>query len=125
MVEEVLPDELRYKLLKRLKQNPDISQRELAEVIGISLGKTNYCIKALIDAGWVKVGNFAQSQQKLGYAYFLTPKGIREKAEVTVRFLKQKQIQFEQLEHEIIALKQEAKKQAPNSSEESYINDSH
>ena len=108
MTETPLPDELRYQLLKQLEQNPEISQRELAKVVGISLGKANYCLKALVEAGWVKVGNFARSEQKLKYAYLLTPKGLSEKAEVTVRFLQRKQMQYQQLEHEIAILKKEA-----------------
>jgi len=108
MPETTLPDELRYQLLKQLEKNPEISQRALAKAVGISLGKTNYCLKALVEAGWVKAGNFARSEQKLNYAYLLTPKGLSEKAEVTVRFLKRKQMQYEKLEHEIASLKKEA-----------------
>ena len=108
MTDSVLPDELRYQLLKELESNPGISQRELAKVVGVSLGKTNYCLKALIEAGWVKAGDFARSENKMNYAYVLTPKGLREKAAVTVRFLKKKQVQYEQLEQEIAELKKEA-----------------
>ncbi len=103
-----LSDDLRYQLLKELDTNPDISQRELAKSVGISLGKTNYCLKALVEAGWVKAGNFARSENKMNYAYALTPKGLSEKAAVTVRFLKKKQTQYEQLEQEIVELKKEA-----------------
>lgn len=108
MSEQVIPDELRYKLLKKIADNPEISQRELAQLMGVSLGKTNYCLKALIEAGWVKAGNFARSDHKISYAYVLTPKGLSEKAAVTVRFLKKKQVQYEQLEQEIAELKKEA-----------------
>ncbi|WP_185231167.1 MarR family EPS-associated transcriptional regulator [Teredinibacter franksiae] len=114
MTETQLPDELRYQLLKQLERNPEISQRELAKAVGISLGKTNYCLKALVEAGWVKAGNFARSEQKLNYVYLLTPKGLSEKAEVTVRFLKRKQVQYQQLEHEIASLKKEAFAQRKN-----------
>ncbi len=103
-----LSDDLRYQLLKELDTNPDISQRELAKSVGISLGKTNYCLKALVEAGWVKAGNFARSENKINYAYVLTPKGLSEKTAVTVRFLKKKQTQYEQLEQEIVELKKEA-----------------
>lgn len=103
-----LPDELRYQILKELESNPNISQRELAKLVGISLGKTNYCIKAIVGAGWVKAGNFARSENKMNYAYVLTPKGLIEKAAVTIRFLKKKQAQYEQLEQEIDELKIEA-----------------
>lgn len=108
MPNSVLPDEIRYMLLKELDNNPDISQRELASVMGMSLGKTNYCIKALVEAGLVKMANFARSKQKIKYAYVLTPKGLSEKASVTFRFLKNKQKQYEQLEKEIEELKKEA-----------------
>lgn len=109
MNESQIPDELRYTLLKKIADNPEISQRELASLIGVSLGKTNYCLKALIEAGWVKAGNFARSHRKLNYVYVLTPKGIAEKAEVTLRFLKHKQVQYQQLEQEIQQLKLEAR----------------
>ena len=107
MTETQLSDELRYKLLKQLEQNPEISQRELAKVVGISLGKTNYCLKALVEAGWVKAGNFAVSSNKVGYAYLLTPIGIKQKVIVTLRFLEKKQQQFEQLKDEIASLRRE------------------
>lgn len=110
MNESQIPDDLCYKLLKKIADNPEISQRELAGMIGVSLGKTNYCLKALMGAGWVKAGNFARSSSKLNYAYVLTPKGVAEKAAVTLRFLKQKQLRYEQLEQEIEELKLEAKK---------------
>ena len=103
-----LKDELRYKLLKALEDNPSLSQRELASLMGVSLGKTNYCVKALMDAGFIKMSNFAKSTNKTRYAYCLTPKGIKEKAAVTLRFLKAKQKQYEMLEKEIFDLKREA-----------------
>ncbi len=109
MPEPVISDELRYKLLKKIADNPEISQRELASLMGVSLGKTNYCLKALIEAGWVKAGNFARSHHKLNYVYVLTPKGVAEQAAVTLRFLKHKQVQYEQLELEIKELKREAR----------------
>jgi len=108
MTDSVLPDDLRYQFLKELASNPDISQRELAKIVGISLGKTNYCLRALTEAGWIKVGNFARSDNKMNYAYVLTPKGLSEKAAVTVRFLKKKQAQYELLEQEISDLQKEA-----------------
>jgi EPS-associated MarR family transcriptional regulator len=107
MTESVLSDELRYTLLKELEQNPNMSQCELAKTVGISLGKTNYCLKALVAAGWIKAGNFAKSENKSGYAYLLTPKGFSEKADVTLRFLSKKQRQYEQLQVEIAHLRKE------------------
>lgn len=106
----VLSDENRYKLLKLLEANPDVNQRELAKTLGISLGKTNYCINALIEKGLVKVDNFRRSKSKGNYAYFLTPKGIEEKAKVTIRFLDRKQKEYEQLAAEIEQLRNEAAK---------------
>lgn len=103
-----LTDETRYKLLKLLEQNPSMNQRELANELGISLGKTNYCLKALIDKGWVKAGNFRQNPHKMQYAYLLTPKGLEEKARVTLRFFKRKQQEYEQLIEELEELREEA-----------------
>jgi len=109
MPEPAISDELLYTLLKQIAHNPEISQRELAKLLRVSLGKTNYCLKALVEAGWVKAGNFAKSSCKLNYAYVLTPRGVKEKAAVTLRFLKQKQEQYESLKKEIENLQQEAK----------------
>ena len=103
----MLTDEYRYKILKLLEANPEISQRELAAELGVSLGKVNFCIKALIDVGLIKVDNFRNSKNKLAYMYLLTPKGIEEKAKVTVRFLKNKLQEYEILNNEILALKKE------------------
>ncbi|MFV2056904.1 MAG: MarR family EPS-associated transcriptional regulator [Thiohalomonadales bacterium] len=103
-----LSDENRYKILKLLEQNPDMNQRQVANSLGISLGKTNYCLKALIDIGLLKAGNFKRSSNKSNYAYLLTPKGIDEKARVTLRFLKLKQQEFITLQQEIEELRQEA-----------------
>lgn len=103
----MLTDEYRYKILKLVEANPEISQRELAAELGISLGKVNFCIKALIDVGLIKVDNFRNSKNKLAYMYLLTPKGIEEKAKVTMRFLKNKLQEYEALNNEILALKKE------------------
>lgn len=101
-------DELRFRVLKVITERPDISQRELAEALDLSLGKANYCVRALIEKGWVKVRNFSNSRHKLGYAYVLTPNGIRAKARVTLDFLRRKQAEYEQLEREIAELRREA-----------------
>ena len=85
-----LSDDVHYRLLKLLEERPDASQRELSESLGISLGKVNYCVKALLDQGWVKATNFKNSKNKLAYAYLLTPSGIDAKARITARFLKRK-----------------------------------
>lgn len=102
-----LTDQIRYQLLKLLEQNPNLTQRELAEELGISLGKTNYCLNALIRVGWVKARNFRQCKNKLGYAYLLTPKGLKEKARITFSFFKRKQSEYDVLAKELEVLRQE------------------
>ena len=99
----------RYTLdaLKLLEKNPELTQRALAAELGLSLGKAQYVLKSLVDIGLVKVANFQRSDNKWGYAYLLTPRGIAEKAAITVRFLARKQEEFRQLEQEIAALKSE------------------
>ena len=93
--------------LKLLEKNPELTQRELAVELGLSLGKTHYVLKSLVDIGLVKVANFQRSGNKWGYVYLLTPRGIAEKAAITVRFLARKQQEFKQLEREIEVLKAE------------------
>ncbi|NOU00021.1 MAG: MarR family EPS-associated transcriptional regulator [Gallionella sp.] len=104
----MLTDEYRYKVLKHLEANPEISQRELAGLLGVSLGRVNFCIQALVEKGLVKANNFRNSSNKKGYAYLLTPKGIEEKARITVQFLKIKVAEHEALKREIKALREEA-----------------
>ncbi len=106
----MLSDEFRYKILKRLEADPEISQRELAGELGISLGRVNYCVQALIEKGLVKAKNFRNSKNKKGYAYLLTPKGIEDKAKITVEFLKVKLAEHEALTKEIKTLRDEAGK---------------
>ncbi|MGO2233612.1 MarR family EPS-associated transcriptional regulator [Marinomonas sp. UCMA 3892] len=105
----MLTDEYRYKILKELQQDPDISQRELAKRLDISLGKANFCLKALIEKGLIKAENFKNSTNKIGYLYLLTPKGIEEKVSLTQRFLQRKLKEHEVLEKEIEQLRQEVK----------------
>jgi EPS-associated MarR family transcriptional regulator len=104
----MLSDEYRYKILKRLEANPEISQRELAGELGISLGRVNYCVQALIEKGLVKAKNFRNSKNKKAYAYFLTPRGIEDKAKITLEFLKVKLAEHEALTKEIKGLREEA-----------------
>lgn len=106
----VLTEENRYQLLKLLEQNPSLNQRELAKAMGISLGKTNYCLNALIQKGLIKAANFRRSKEKMNYVYKLTPKGLDEKARVTMRFLKRKQEEYEVLVKELEELQEEATK---------------
>jgi len=97
-------EDLQFRVLKLLQDKPDISQRDLASVLGISHGKMNYCLNALMDKGLVKLTNFQNSQHKFKYAYLLTPAGIAEKAALTGRFLKRKMAEYEALKAEIEAL---------------------
>ncbi|MDC0576780.1 MarR family EPS-associated transcriptional regulator [Gammaproteobacteria bacterium] len=103
--------ELEYRALKLLEQQPDLTQRQLAIELGISLGKTHYLVKSLIDVGWVKLDNFQKSDNKWGYAYLLTPTGISEKAAITVRFLARKRSQYSALHDEIKQLQEEVRQQ--------------
>lgn len=102
--------EIHLKVLRHLEDNPDITQRELAAALGISLGKVNYCLKALIEKGWIKANNFKNSNNKSAYAYLLTPKGMDSKAQITVRFLKRKVDEYEALKQEIEQLQQEVER---------------
>ena len=93
--------ELHYRLLKIIDQHPEISQRKLASELGFSLGKVNYCLKAFIAKGLVKVSDFRRSDNKLAYAYLLTPKGMEEKARVTIRFFRRVEVEYETLKREV------------------------
>ena len=104
-----IDQEIHLKVLRQLEENPDVTQRELAEVLGVSLGKANYCLKALIKRGLVKARNFQNSANKRAYLYVLTPKGIEAKARISVRFLRLKLEEYETLNREIEELKTELK----------------
>ena len=99
--------ELQYQALKQLQRNPKLTQRQLAEILGVSLGKTNYLVKSLLDVGWLKLENFRKSDNKVGYIYLLTPMGIAEKAAITRRFLDRKRSEYERLVLEIETLENE------------------
>ena len=92
-------------LLRKLELNPKYTQRELSKEMGISLGKVNYCMKKLVEKGWVKLTNFSHNPNKVGYAYLLTAKGIEEKTRLTYAFLKIKSEEYEMLKEEISKLK--------------------
>lgn len=102
--------ELKYRALKMLHKHPNYSQRRMARELGISLGKTHYLIKSLIDVGCVKLGNFQKSDSKWSYAYLLTPKGVTEKAAITLQFLNRKKQEYNDLQVEIAQLQDEIKK---------------
>ena len=100
-------EEAHYKLLKLLEANPEASQREIANELGVSLGKVNYCLKALIDKGHVKAENFRKSNNKVAYLYLLTPKGIQAKARITTNYLQHKLEEYSALKAEIEELREE------------------
>ena len=108
----MLPDPHHYKLLKLIEANPAIQQREMAKAMGVSLGKANYCLKALVQKGLVKMDNFRRNDNKLGYIYLLTPSGIETKARLTGSFLKHKVAEYEAIRNEIEELRREAEKEA-------------
>ena len=96
-----------YRLLRLIATRPELSQRELAREMGVSLGKVNYCVNALIEKGWIKARNFRNSNHKLAYAYLLTPSGIEQKAAIAVQFLRRKVAEYESLKKEIAQLRRE------------------
>jgi len=96
-----------YIILRILKDNPKITQRQLSKELGLSLGRTNYVIHALIDKGWVKFSNFKRSDNKTGYLYALTPKGIAKKSILAQSFLNRKSEEYNRLKEEIEILKNE------------------
>ena len=103
-----LQEDTYFRVMRLLEVNPDLTQRELAKHLGVSVGGLNYCLKALIQKGWVKMHNFGQSKNKFGYVYLLTPAGIAEKAALTSRFLHRKMSEYEALRREIEDLSREA-----------------
>jgi EPS-associated MarR family transcriptional regulator len=105
-----LQEDTYFRVMRILQENPDLTQRELAEKLGISVGGLNYCLKALMEKGLVKMKNFANSKNKFGYVYVLTPTGMAEKAAITHRFLQRKMDEYEALKAEIEALRSEVEK---------------
>ena len=102
-----MPTEAHLQILKHIQSNPHISQRQLAKELGVSVGKINYCVQALILKGQVKAGNFKRSTDKMAYLYLLTPAGIEEKTKLTARFLKRKIAEHEKITQEIEQLKRD------------------
>ena len=102
-----LQEDTYFRVLRMLQDNPDMTQREIAQSLGLSTSGLNYCLKALIEKGWVKVHNFSQSKNKFGYIYALTPQGIAEKLALTSRFLNRKLSEYEALKLEIDGLQTE------------------
>ena len=102
-----MQEDTHFKIMRILQDNPDLTQRELADQLGMSVGGLNYCLKALMDKGFVKMGNFQKSKNKFKYVYLLTPQGIAEKVALTRRFLQRKMAEYDALKLEIEALKYE------------------
>ncbi len=107
-----LQEDMRFRVLRLLEDNPEMSQRDLAEAVGISVGSAHYCLNALVGRGLVKLGNFTASDDKRRYAYVLTPKGIAEKTALTGRFLKRKMDEYKALKAEIELLQSELERVA-------------
>jgi EPS-associated MarR family transcriptional regulator len=103
-------DEIHYRILKAIEEDPSMSQRDLAAHLGVSLGKTNYCLRELVKMGWVKAGNFKSNPNKGIYAYLLTPSGVKEKARITMRFLQRKMEEYGRIKQEIARLQEEVEK---------------
>ena len=106
----MIKKEIHLDLLRKLEVSPELTQRELSKVMGVSLGKINYCMQKLIEKGWVKISNFSNNPNKVSYIYLLTPKGIEQKKILTISFLKIKLDEYEVLKSEINKLKQDAQK---------------
>jgi len=103
-------EDTRFRVLRLLEESPELSQRQIADQLGVSLGGVNYCLHALIDKGFVKIQNFQDNKNKLAYAYLLTPKGMYEKSKLMANFLQRKMKEYEALKQEIDALQNELKK---------------
>ena len=99
-----------FEVLRSIQKNPNSSQREMAKSLGFSLGKLNYCIRALKKKGLVKINNFKRSPNKMSYAYILTPKGIKQKTKLTLNFMIRKMKEYDELKKEYVNLKKDEKK---------------
>ena len=100
-------EDVHFRVLRFLQENPEMTQRELAKAVGVSVGGIHYVLNALLERGLIKLGNFTATEDKRRYAYLLTPKGIAEKAALTRRFLKRKLAEYEDLKAEIEAVRAE------------------
>ena len=105
---DLLADETRYRVMRLIEANPEMSQRDVARELGMSLGKVNYCLQALVRKGWIKARNFKNSNNKAAYMYLMTPRGVEEKASLAMRFLSIKMIEYERLREEIEQIRREA-----------------
>ena len=108
----VYEQEIRYRLLKILAEEPQLGQREMAKKMGISLGKVNFCVSELAAKGWIKITRLKSARKKIPYIYMLTPKGVEEKGKLTIRFLKRKVSEYEEIKVQISEIYQEVKHEA-------------
>ncbi len=104
--------EIRYRLLKILAEEPQLGQREMAKKMGISLGKVNFCVSELAAKGWIKITRLKSARKKIPYIYMLTPKGLEEKGKLTVRFLKRKLAEYEEIKKQILELHNEVQQES-------------
>ena len=108
----IYEQEIRYRLLKILAKEPQLGQREMAKKMGISLGKVNFCVSELAAKGWIKITRLKSARKKIPYIYMLTPKGVEEKGKLTIRFLKRKVSEYEEIKVQISEIYQEVKHEA-------------
>lgn len=113
-----MPNHFEFEMLRQIADQPDLSQRSLAARLGVSVGKVNYCLRALADKGWVKANNFRRSDHKWAYAYLLTPNGVQAKLRLARDFLARKEREFEQLQSEIATLRSELEPTRPATTHE-------
>ena len=108
----VYEQEIHYRLLKILAEEPKLGQREMAKKMGISLGKVNFCVSELAAKGWIKITRLKSARKKIPYIYMLTPKGLEEKGKLTVRFLKRKLAEYEEIKKQILELHNEVQQES-------------
>jgi len=108
----IYEQEIRYRLLKILAEEPKLGQREMAKKMGISLGKVNFCVSELAAKGWIKITRLKSARKKIPYIYMLTPKGLEEKGKLTVRFLKRKLAEYEEIKKQILELHNEVQQES-------------
>lgn len=111
------PEEVHYRLMRLIQEQPELTQRQVAQELGVSLGKVNYCLQALVGKGHVKLANFRRNPNKRHYTYLLTRAGMEAKTDMTLKFLRRKMTEYDRLKREIDALTAEAAKALPHARE--------